>query len=80
MASSRITLSVDKEHYRAARKAAQKMDTTVSRLTDLFFQTLAVPEAKSGKGKLSALRGAFLASGKDERHALVSQLKAKHLR
>lgn len=80
MASSRITLSVDKEHYRAARKAAQKMDTTISRLTDLFFQTLAAPGSASGRGKLSALRGAFQASDKDERHALVSQLKAKHLR
>lgn len=80
MASSRVTLSVDREHYRAARKAAQQMDTTVSRLTDLFFQSIAAPTATTTNRKISALRGAFRGALDDDRNSLVSALKAKHLK
>ena len=80
MASSRVTLSVDREHYRAARKAAQQMDTTVSRLTDLFFQSIATPTATTPDRKVAALRGAFRNPEADDRKALVSALKAKHLK
>lgn len=80
MASSRITLSVDPKHYQAARKAARRMDTTVSRLTDLFFQTLAVPGTPDTSSKLSGLRGAFRSPEIDERRTVVDRLKAKHLK
>ncbi|QQS05463.1 MAG: hypothetical protein IPK50_00855 [Fibrobacterota bacterium] len=83
MASSRITLSVDREHYRAARLAATRMETTVSHLTDLFFQTLAEPSPPS-QGRAKSLRGAFRGAFRgeiaDDSRALVAALKAKHLR
>lgn len=79
MASSRITLSVDREHYRAARAAASRMETTVSHLTDLFFQSLAEPSLHS-PGRAKSLRGAFRGEVAEDSHALVAALKAKHLR
>lgn len=79
MASSRITLSVDREHYRAARLAATRMETTVSHLTDLFFQTLAEPSPHS-QGRAKSLRGAFRGEVGDDAHALAAALRAKHLR
>ncbi|MEK7390976.1 MAG: hypothetical protein AAB214_00270 [Fibrobacterota bacterium] len=80
MASSRVTLSVDREHYRAARKAAQRMDTTVSRLTDLFFQSIAAPATATPNRKVAALRGAFRSAGLDDRKVLVASLRAKHFK
>jgi hypothetical protein len=80
MASSRITLSVDPKHYQAARKAARRMDTTVSRLTDLFFQTLSTPGSPDASSKLAGLRGAFRSPELDERKTIAARLRSKHLK
>lgn len=80
MASSRITLSVDPKHYQTARKAARRMDTTVSRLTNLFFQTLAAPGTPDTSSKLSGLRGTFRSTELDERKTIADRLKAKHMK
>lgn len=79
MASARVTLSVDRDHYRAARAAAARMDTTVSHLTDLFYQTLAADSRPKPKGVASRLRGTFQGSVEDPRKTLASALRRKHL-
>ena len=79
MASSRVTLSVDRDHYRAARAAAARLDTTVSHLTDLFFQSLASSPDRAMTGISARLRGAFRSTEVDDSRALVAALKAKHL-
>jgi len=79
MASTRITLSVDKDRYRAAREAAAHMGTTVSRMTDLFFGSLAAGRTAKGASKVGRLRGAFRSEGANERRSLLSGLRAKHL-
>jgi hypothetical protein len=55
------------------------METTVSHLTDLFFQTLAEPSPAS-QGRAKSLRGAFRGEVADDSRALAPALKAKHLR
>jgi hypothetical protein len=79
MASSKITLSVDRENYLAARAEAERMDTTVSHMTNLFFQSLASRAGCIGNGRASRLRGAFASEEADESHRLVRALKSKHL-
>lgn len=79
MASARITLSVDRDHYRAARAAAARMETTVSHLTDLFYESLASDRKLAQPSMASRLRGTFRGSVPDDKAALASALRRKHL-
>jgi hypothetical protein len=79
MASARITLSVDRDHYRAARAAAARMETTVSHLTDLFFESLAADPVGVQGSVANRLRGSFRGSITDDKAALVAALRRKHL-
>jgi predicted transcriptional regulator len=75
---TRVTITLDPEVHRRAKKAAEKRHTTVSGLIEALLQSVSAPKKKSAVAEMTGIASLREpAPGTDPRY---DGLKAKYLR